>query len=101
MEMLENTTSIVGISVMSAQAAAQGPTTFLMLAALISFSLGLMNLLPIPPLDGGKLIIEIIQAVTRREVPLNVQSAISYVGVALFLALFVFVLRNDIIRFIL
>ena len=101
MEMLENTTSIVGISVMSAQAAAQGPTTFLMLAALISFSHGLMNLLPIPPLDGGKLIIEIIQAVTRREVPLNVQSAISYVGVALFLALFVFVLRNDIIRFIL
>ena len=101
MEMLENTTSIVGISVMSAQAAAQGPTTFLMLAALISFSLGLMNLLPIPPLDGGKLIIEIIQAVTRREVPLNVQSAISYVGVALFLALFVLVLRNDIIRFIL
>lgn len=101
MEMLENTTSIVGISVMSAQAAAQGPTTFLMLAALISFSLGLMNLLPIPPLDGGKLIIEIIQAVTRREVPLNVQSAISYVGIALFLALFVFVLRNDIIRFIL
>ena len=50
---------------------------------------------------AAKLIIEIIQAVTRREVPLNVQSAISYVGVALFLALFVFVLRNDIIRFIL
>ena len=93
--------SVVGISVMSAQAAAEGPTTYLALAALISFSLGLMNLLPIPPLDGGKLVIEVIQAVTRRELPLKVQTVVSYVGVALFLALFVYVLRNDILRFIL
>ena len=59
-----------------------------------------MNLLPIPPLDGGKLVIEVIQAVTRRELPLKVQTIVSYVGVALFLALFVYVLRNDILRFI-
>ncbi|HJG37063.1 MAG TPA: M50 family metallopeptidase [Enorma phocaeensis] len=101
MEMLDSSTSIVGISVMSAQAAAAGPTTFLTLAALISFSLGLMNLLPIPPLDGGKLLIEIVQAVIGRELPLKVQTALSYVGVALFLMLFVYVLRNDVIRFIL
>lgn len=100
-EMLESSTSIVGISVMSAQAAAAGPSTFLMFASLISFSLGLMNLLPIPPLDGGKLLIEIIQAVARRQVPRKVQNGISYVGVILFIALFVFVLRNDIVRFIL
>lgn len=100
LEMLDSSTSVVGISVMSAQAAAEGPTTFLALAALISFSLGLMNLLPIPPLDGGKLVIEVIQAVTRRELPLKVQTIVSYVGVALFLALFVYVLRNDILRFI-
>lgn len=101
LEMLDSSTSVVGISVMSAQAAAEGPTTYLALAALISFSLGLMNLLPIPPLDGGKLVIEVIQAVTRRELPLKVQTVVSYVGVALFLALFVYVLRNDILRFIL
>lgn len=100
-EMLESSTSIVGISVMSAQAAAAGPATFLMLAALVSFSLGLMNLLPIPPLDGGKLLIEIIQAVTKRQVPRAVQNGLSYAGVILFLAVFVFVLRNDIVRFIL
>lgn len=100
-QMLESSTSIVGISVLSAQAAAAGPTTFLTLASLISFSLGLMNLLPIPPLDGGKLLIEVIQAVTRRQVPRSVQNGLSYVGLVLFLALFVFVLRNDIIRFIL
>ena len=100
LQMLDSSTSVVGISVMSARAAAAGPTTFLTLAALISFSLGLMNLLPIPPLDGGKFIIEIIQAVIGRELPLKVQTIVSYVGVALFLALFVYVLRNDIIRFI-
>ena len=63
MEILDQSSSIVGISVMSSQAAAAGPATFLTFAALISFSLGFMNLLPIPPLDGGKLIIEIIQKV--------------------------------------
>ena len=100
LQMLDSSTSVVGISVMSAQAAAAGPTTFLTLAALISFSLGLMNLLPIPPLDGGKFVIEVIQALIGRELPLKVQTVVSYVGVALFLLLFVYVLKNDIIRFI-
>lgn len=101
MEVLDNSTSIVGISAMAAEAAAVGPSTYLSLAALISFSLGLMNLLPIPPLDGGKLLIEIIQAVLRRPVPLKVQTGLSYVGIALFAALFIYVLRGDILRFIL
>ncbi len=74
-EMLNNSASIVGISVLSAQAAQAGAGTFLSFAALISFSLGFMNLLPIPPLDGGKLLIEIVQAVSRRQVPIKVQAA--------------------------
>lgn len=98
MDVLDNSTSIVGISVMSAEAAAAGPATFLNLAALISFSLGFMNLLPIPPLDGGKLLIEAIQAVTRRQVPVRVQSAISVAGIVLFGLLFVYMFRADILR---
>ncbi len=98
-EVLDNSTSVVGISVMSAEAAAEGPSTFLNFAALISFSLAFMNLLPIPPLDGGKLVIEIIQSVTRREASLKVQTAISIVGVALFGLLFVYMLGVDIMRF--
>lgn len=98
MEVLESSSSIVGISVMSAQAAASGPSTLLTFMALISFSLGFMNLLPIPPLDGGKLLIEIIQAVIRRPVPLRAQTYLSYAGVALFALLFVFMLRTDILR---
>ena len=98
MEVLDNSASVVGISVMSAEAAQDGAGTFLSLAALISFSLGFMNLLPIPPLDGGKLLIEIVQAVTRREVPVKVQLILSYIGIALFGFLFLYMLRGDILR---
>ena len=56
-----------------------------------------MNLLPIPPLDGGKLVIEIIQKVAGRELPLKVQTIVSYVGIALFALLFVYMLRSDVL----
>ena len=98
MEVLDNSTSVVGISAMAAEAASAGPSTYLAFAGLISLSLGFMNLLPIPPLDGGKLLIEAIQAVSRRRVPMRVQTAISYVGVALFGLLFIYMLRADILR---
>jgi regulator of sigma E protease len=100
-EVLENSTSVVGISVMASQAAQEGLSSFLSLGAAISLSLGFMNLLPIPPLDGGKIVIEAIGAVIRRPVPLRVQTIVSYVGIFLFLLLFFFMLRQDIVRFIL
>lgn len=98
-QILDNSTSIIGISVMSSQAAAAGPAVLLNFAAIISFSLGFMNLLPIPPLDGGKLFIEIIQAVMKRKVPLKIQNFVSIVGVVLFGLLFLYMLRADILRF--
>ena len=101
LEVLDSSTSVVGISVMAAAAAESGASTFFSVAALISFSLGFMNLLPIPPLDGGKLVIEIVQAVIRRPLSVKVQTALSYIGIALFGALFIYLLRADIIRFIL
>lgn len=101
MEILDQSTSIVGISVMSSQAAAAGPATLLSFAAIISFSLGFMNLLPIPPLDGGKLLIEIIQKIRGRELSLRTQNIVSYIGIGLFALLFVYMLRSDILRFIL
>ncbi|MBY4798032.1 site-2 protease family protein [Collinsella sp. AGMB00827] len=97
-EVLQSSSSIVGISAMSAQAAVAGPAALLPFMALISFSLAFMNLLPIPPLDGGKLLIEIIQAVLRRPVSVRIQTYASYVGIGLFLLLFVFMLRTDILR---
>ena len=64
-------------------------------------SLGFMNLLPIPPLDGGKILIEVIQAVSRHRVSARAQAIVSYVGLAFFLVLFAFALRNDFVNIIL
>ena len=98
MEVLDQSSSVVGIAAVASEAASSGLFDFLTVAAAISMSLGFMNLLPIPPLDGGKILIELIQLVLRRELPLRVQNAISYIGLAFFLFVFVFVLRNDILR---
>ncbi len=48
-----------------------------------------------------KLVIQIIQKIAGRELPLKVQTIVSYVGIALFALLFVYMLRSDILRFIL
>ena len=100
MEILDQSSSVVGISVMAAQAAESGLYDLALIVAAISMSLGFMNLLPIPPLDGGKILIELIQLVIRRPLPTRVQNAVSYVGLAFFLFVFVFVLRNDVVRFV-
>ena len=100
-EVVSQSSSVFGISVMASEAAASGARDFLFFAAAISLSLGIMNLIPIPPLDGGKILIELVQLVSRRRVPYRVQAGISYVGIALFMLLFVFVLRQDVIRFVL
>lgn len=99
-EIINNSSSVVGISVMAANAAREGLAPLLFLAAAISLSLGFMNLLPIPPLDGGKVLFECIQLIIRRPLSARVQTLISYVGVALFIMLFIFLLHHDILRLI-
>lgn len=99
-ETVSNSTSIVGIAVMSADYFAQGFTYALFFMAIVSVSLGLMNLLPIPPLDGGRFVIEVIQKITRRNLSTQALGAISMVGMALFLCFFVFMLNQDIQRFV-
>ena len=100
-ETLEQSSSIVGISVMASEAAAMGIVELASLAGAVSMSLGFMNLLPIPPLDGGKILIEIIQLIIGRPLSMKTQTIISYIGLAFFLFIFIFVLRNDIIRYVL
>ena len=100
MSVLESSSSIVGISVMASQAAAAGFADVIAFMAAISMSLGFMNLLPIPPLDGGKILIEIVQLFTRRTLSMKVLTAISYVGIAFFIFVFFVVVRNDVLRFV-
>lgn len=68
------------------------------LAILISANLGVMNLLPFPALDGGKLIFLLVEAVSRKPVDKKIEGAINFVGMALLMLLMVFVLYNDIMR---
>ncbi len=97
---VSNSTSIIGIAVLSKTAFEQGFITVLSFSAIISVSLGLMNALPIPPLDGGKFVIEIVQKVTRKNVSIKAQNVASTVGMALFLLLFVVMVNQDVQRFI-
>lgn len=100
-EILSQSSSVVGISVMASQAAQSGIIDLIVFVAAVSMSLGFMNLLPIPPLDGGKIMIEFIQLLLRRPLSLRARSAVSYLGLAFFLAIFLFTMRNDIVRFVL
>ena len=98
---VSNSTSIIGIAVISKSAAEAGVCAFLEFMAMISMSLAIMNLIPIPPLDGGRFVIEIYQLITRRQASEKVVTTVSLVGVALLLLLFVVVMNQDIQRFIL
>lgn len=100
-ETVSNSTSLIGIAVISKSAAEAGICAFLEFMAMISVSLGIMNLLPIPPLDGGRFIIEIFQKLTRKNVPEKALTLISLCGVAIFILLFIVIMNQDIQRFIL
>lgn len=99
-ETVSNSTSIVGIAVMSKSFFEQGLMDALFFMAMISMSLGLMNLLPIPPLDGGRFVIEVFQRLSRKTVSEKALNTMSMVGMALFLCLFAVMLNQDIQRFI-
>lgn len=99
-DVVSQSTSIVGIAVLSKDALSAGVESALSFTAMISVSLGIMNLLPIPPLDGGKLLIEVIQRVSRRLVPSRVIGYVSAAGMLLFLGFFAIMLNQDIQRFV-
>jgi regulator of sigma E protease len=99
-EVVSQSTSVVGISVMASEAASSGAADYLFLLAGISLSLGFMNLIPILPLDGGHLLIEIVQVIARRRVPQKLRTGISLLGLALFMLLFVVVLKQDLTRYV-
>lgn len=69
------------------------------IALLLSINLGVMNLLPVPALDGGRLVFLLIEAVIRKPVPKKAEAVIHMIGFALLMLLMVFVLFNDISKF--
>ncbi len=98
---LEQLRSPIGAVVVSAQTARDSMFNFWILLAEFSTMLAVVNLFPIPPFDGGRLLFLAIEAVRRR--PLNPRAllAAQAVGVALVLALFAYVLTGDVQRYLL
>ena len=90
----------VGISSAIGNAVRQGFSSLLYITVLISINLGVMNLLPIPALDGGRLLTIIIEMITRKKLPPKVEGMINGVGLALLLGLSLIIMVKDIIQLI-
>ncbi len=73
--------------------------SMLNIATLLSINLGIMNLLPIPGLDGGKLVIYVIEAIRGKKISPEHEGAVTLVGVAFLVALMAIVMFNDIMKF--
>lgn len=83
---------------MSSQAAASGIETVLSMMAMLSINLGIFNLIPIPALDGGKILMNLIEAIRRKPLKRETETYITFVGVVIMLVLMVAVTWNDIMR---
>ena len=90
----------VGVAEVMADTAKYSMISFFQLVAFISINLGVMNLLPLPALDGGRLLFLIIEAVRRKPVPPKYEGYIHAAGLVLLLALMVYVTGQDIMRIV-
>ena len=90
----------VGVASVMATTASYSILAFLQLVAFISINLGVMNLLPLPALDGGRLVFLIIEGIRRKPVPAKYEGYIHAAGLMLLLALMVYVTGQDIVRLI-
>lgn len=88
----------VFISKIAGQEARRGFSQLLLFAALLSVNLALLNLLPVPALDGGHLALLAVEKIIRRPISIKTRAVIQQVGFGLLLLLIVFVTYNDILR---
>ena len=93
---IDQMTGIVGIS--DTVAATNGIKQYIYIMAIISVSLGVTNLLPIPALDGGKIVLLIIEAIRRKPLKQETEAVITLLGFSLLIMLSVYVTYNDILR---
>ncbi len=93
---VDQLTGPVGISEVVIQT--KNSTQFIYILALISLSLGVTNLLPIPPLDGGKILLVAIEGIIRRPIKEKINVAIQMTGFFLIMGLAVLVTYNDVLR---
>jgi len=88
----------VMIAKVTSEAAAAGPAVFWRIVAILSVTLAIMNILPIPALDGGQLLFLLYEAVTRRRPSVRVRLVAQQIGMILLLGFMAFLIFNDILR---
>jgi regulator of sigma E protease len=94
----EDVASPIGITQVSSDAVDRGTGSYLMVLALVSLSLALLNLLPLLPLDGGHIVFALVEGARGRNVRREVYERVSVIGIALVLLLFFIGVSNDIGR---
>ena len=87
----------IKIAQIAAKSADSGISSFLYFLALLSLSLAILNIMPFPVLDGGHLVMIIVEAVIKREIPIKIKMVIQNTGLVLLLLLMAFIIYNDII----
>ncbi len=91
---------MVGISVEVSRAVKSGPIDYAFIVALLSLSLGVMNILPIPPLDGGKIAIELWEAMVGRPLSRKFAIGLSATGTLLLLMFIGYLMYTDVMRYV-
>jgi regulator of sigma E protease len=92
----KNLTGPIGIGTMAGKAAREGPAEFFQLMCMVSLNLAIFNLLPIPILDGGVILMLLVEMTMQRDLSLNVKEAVFKVGFVCIMVIVAFALYNDI-----
>ena len=87
----------VGVTEAMGEAAQEGFTTFLYLVIIITVNLGVFNLLPVPALDGGRLMFLAVEAITRKPLNKKVEGYINFAGIMILFAIMILVTCKDIV----
>ncbi len=94
----KNITGPIGLIQVSGSAAREGAPVFLGLMAMVSLQLAIFNLLPIPILDGGVILMLLIEMAMQRDLSMNVKEAVLKLGVVFIMLIVAFVVYNDIAK---
>jgi regulator of sigma E protease len=84
---------------MASVSGAKGWDAFLLMIALISINLGLINLLPIPILDGGNVLMFALEGLRRKRLSTRVREAVVLAGLVVIVSMTILALKNDIVRY--
>lgn len=97
---LNNLSGPVGIYNATSEAVSLGIESYILLIGVLSLNIGIFNLLPIPALDGGRMVLTIIEMIVRRPIPKKFESIIMTLSVFLFIMLLVFATYQDLLKYV-